>query len=248
MRRPGLRLRLLQMVLGLDRLDGAFSRDVVRHAARLQPSPLHPPHPPTPLPIATTTATTATTHTHTHRHPPNSSHLLTHPTSSTSATPTPPPPCALSRSMASSALRATSSRACRARRGRAPSLLCGETAAMAVRTPAPTKPTRPSPGRTPGQNLTPAPPPHPHRLISSPLPPFPPWPPPPRFAPTSSRLPQAHPTIPSPGALCYADYDEATRLEAEASLYTGSAAARRECASSDPLGEQERLTRVRQLR
>ena len=91
MRRPGLRLRLLQMVLGLDRLDGAFSRDVVRHAARLQPSPLHPPHPPTPLPIATTTATTATTHTYTHRHPPNSSHLLTHPTSSTSATPTPPP-------------------------------------------------------------------------------------------------------------------------------------------------------------
>ena len=56
------------------------------------------------------------------------------------------------------------------------------------------------------------------------------------------------PTLPSPGALCYADYDEATRLEAEASLYTGSAAARRECASSDPLGEQERLTRVRQLR
>jgi len=50
------------------------------------------------------------------------------------------------------------------------------------------------------------------------------------------------------GALDYADYDEATRLEAEASLYTGSAAARRECASSDPLGEEERLTRVRQLR
>ena len=48
--------------------------------------------------------------------------------------------------------------------------------------------------------------------------------------------------------LCYADYDEATRLEAAASLFTGSAAARRKCTSSDPLGEEERLTRVRQLR
>ena len=44
-----MRLRLLQMVLGLDRLDGAFSRDVVRRAASLQPSPtLSPPSPTTP--------------------------------------------------------------------------------------------------------------------------------------------------------------------------------------------------------
>ena len=49
MRRPGLRLRLLQMVLGLDRLDGAFSRDVVRRARRPPTRTLHslapPPHP-----------------------------------------------------------------------------------------------------------------------------------------------------------------------------------------------------------
>ena len=45
MRRPGLRLRLLQMVLGLDRLDGAFSRDVVRLAAGLQPAPCTLSHP-----------------------------------------------------------------------------------------------------------------------------------------------------------------------------------------------------------
>ena len=75
MRRPGLRLRLLQMVLGLDRLDGAFSRDVVRRAAGLQPSPLHPPQPPP-------------THPPPHQHPPaspNPEHL-----SSSNTTPTRP--------------------------------------------------------------------------------------------------------------------------------------------------------------
>ena len=45
MRRPGLRLRLLQSVLGLDRLDGAFSRDVVR-------IPAPPPPPLCTLPLA----------------------------------------------------------------------------------------------------------------------------------------------------------------------------------------------------
>ena len=39
LRRPCLRLRLLQMVLGLDRLDGAFSRDVVRSATGPNPQP-----------------------------------------------------------------------------------------------------------------------------------------------------------------------------------------------------------------
>ena len=142
MRRPGLRLRLLQMVLGLDRLDGAFSRDVVRLAAGLQPAPCTLSHP-------------LLTQSHTNPHP--------QPNPSTSATRTPPPPRALSRSMASSALRATSSRACRAKRGHAPSSPCGGTAAMAVRSPAPT---HPSPDRT---TLTPTSSPSPLHLHSCPV-------------------------------------------------------------------------------
>ena len=114
---------------------------------------------------------------------------------------------------------------------------------MAVRSPVPT---HPSPDRT---TLTPTSSPSPLHLHSCPVLAIAPAP---GLGP-HFLTPQAHPiftrpTLPSPGALDYADYDEATRLEAEASLYTGSAAARRECASSDPLGEEERLTRVRQLR
>ena len=65
--------------------------------------------------------------------------------------------------------------------------------------------------------------------------------------PNPNPKPNPNPN-PNPNANPTSNPNQATRLEAEASLYIGSAAARRECALSDPLGEQARLTRVRQLR